>query len=92
MWFMYICCPSKQEKDRRKAISTKRKERMATYIKHEEKMIEETEKLKRERLQREQKDRYMSAEARAEAIRQNPLGYNIDNRKCHNRGEPVGWS
>ena len=69
-------------------IKEKRKIRLRTYVKHEERMIEETEIRKRERLAKEQKERYMSAEARAAAIRANPLGYNIDNRKCHNTGPP----
>ena len=47
-------------------------------------MIEETEMRKRERLIREDRERYMTAEAKAAAHKANPLGYNIGNRKCHN--------
>jgi hypothetical protein len=87
LWTIYLCCPSKEERQRRRMIKIKRKKRKEMYAdKDEAKFISMANENIKTRVEAEQLDQKTVKEREIAEKKANPLGYpKKSERKPSNR-------
>jgi amino acid permease len=76
-WFIFMCCPSKEEREKRRIVTVKRKIRTEKYSENDTKLIEETKDEIKKRVKEEKQQAFAEMELKIAAKKANPLGYPV---------------